>query len=175
MIGKENTLEENAYVIRLFHIVILSVWTWSFCKFTFVLTTVKKLPKSIETNKKVVLQQHENNIVDPSIRSNKTLMRSKCQVTENNKNQKKTKDTKNLNNSNAIRKIVAESEIASVSDNVQDDIIVEDGKNATNKSEEQIKNSKTSFRNVVNVRKDIDRNYFNCFCFLQFDLGINFE
>ena len=143
MIGKENTLEENAYVIRLFHIVILSVWTWSFCQFTFVLTTVKKLPKSIETNKKVVLQQHEYNIIDPSIRSNKTLTRSKCQVTENNKNQKKTKDTKNLNNSNAIRKIVAESEIASVSDNVQDDIIVEDGKNATNKS------TKQKFKNLI--------------------------
>ena len=55
------------------------------------------------------------------------LTRSKCQVTENNKNQKKTKETKYLNNSNAICKIVAKSEIASVSNNVQDDIMVEEG------------------------------------------------
>ena len=99
------------------------------------------------------------------MKNKKMQMRSKCQVTENNKNQKKTKDTKNLNNSNAIRKIVAKSEIASVSNNVQDNIMFEDGNNATNKSEEQNKNSKTSFKNVSNVKEDIAGNYFNCFCF----------
>ena len=37
---------------------------------------------------------------------------------------------------------------------------------------QQNKNSKTSFKNVVNVKEDIDRNYFNCFCFYNLIWGL---
>ena len=172
LIGKENTLEENAFVIQLFHIVILSVWTWSLCQFTFVLTTVKKLPKSIKTNEKIVIQQNENNIVDPPMKNKRMLTRSKRQVTETNKNQKKTKDTKYLNSSNAICNTIPNSKTASVSNNVQNNVMVENGNNASNKSEEQSKSSKTSFKNVLNVKEDIAGNYFNCFCFYSSIWGL---